>query len=214
LDWSGMLVVYRSMGDVLRAVDPAYTGGFNLTMAGAEPAALKTFLWSGVEWTSEIMLSRFVWLAGSVGLVCFGGVFFHRFDPALERERRRRAKQSVKPRRDRGYIRRLVRPGGDSLREAGIEGQATTTRIAAFAGRLAPALWESSEGFRRSAFLRVVIAEIRLMLRGQSWWWYAGVGGLIIGGMTSTPEAARRYVLLIAWLWPVLIWSALGTREG
>ena len=214
MDWSGMLVVYQSMGDTLRAADPAYTEGFNLTMAGAEPGALKTFLWSGVEWTSTILLSRLVWLAGSVGLVCFGGVFFHRFDPALEREGRRREKQRDKPRRDRGFIRRLVRAGGDSQRETGIEGEAAHARAASFAGRPAQVLRESSHGFWRSAFVRVVIAEIHLMLRGQSWWWYAAVVGLIIAGLVSAPEAARRYVLLIAWLWPVLIWSALGTREG
>jgi hypothetical protein len=59
----------------------------------------------------------------------------------------------------------------------------------------------------------MVMAELRLALKGLSWLWYAVAGGLIIGGLVS-PVAVSRGLLIAAWIWPILIWSAMGTRES
>jgi hypothetical protein len=54
-------------------------------------------------------------------------------------------------------------------------------------------------------------AELRLMLKGQHWWWYMVALGLIVAGLTG--DKVRHKVLPYAWLWPLLVWSALGVRE-
>jgi hypothetical protein len=60
----------------------------------------------------------------------------------------------------------------------------------------------------------VLIAELRLLLKGLPWWWYAGALGLIVAGaLNGAHPDARRGLLGIAWIWPVLIWSQLGVRE-
>ena len=56
-------------------------------------------------------------------------------------------------------------------------------------------------------------AELKLLLRGYAWWWYAGAAGAIAGCLFSPLEDARAGVILFAWLWPLLIWSKLGTNE-
>ncbi|HEX3554932.1 MAG TPA: hypothetical protein VIA62_17040 [Thermoanaerobaculia bacterium] len=56
-------------------------------------------------------------------------------------------------------------------------------------------------------------AELRLLLKGQRWWWYAVAAGLIVAGF-AVPEAGRRIVLPLAWIWPLLLWSSLGAREA
>ncbi|HSQ76251.1 MAG TPA: hypothetical protein VLT13_11875, partial [Bacteroidota bacterium] len=61
--------------------------------------------------------------------------------------------------------------------------------------------------------VRLIAAEVRCIFKGQRWWWYVVTLGLVIGGLVSSPETARRYLLPAAWLWPVLVLSALGTRE-
>ena len=63
------------------------------------------------------------------------------------------------------------------------------------------------------AFIRVLVSELKLLLKGQRWWWYAVAGGLFIASLVNTPEIVRAYILPFAWLWPVLIWSGLGNRE-
>jgi hypothetical protein len=75
--------------------------------------------------------------------------------------------------------------------------------------RIAP-LAEEAKRFRFAPVLR---AELRLALRGQPWWWYLGALGLGISGLVASADVSRQYLLPAAWIWPLLIWSAMGTRE-
>ena len=59
-------------------------------------------------------------------------------------------------------------------------------------------------------FVRVLVSELKLLIKGQPWWWYAVAGGLFIAGLANPFETSRTYLLPFTWLWPVLIWSALG----
>ena len=68
----------------------------------------------------------------------------------------------------------------------------------------------SSNGF---AFVRVLVSELKLLLKGQRWWWYAGAAGLFIASLASPVEVVRSYILPFVWVWPVLIWSGMGNRE-
>jgi hypothetical protein len=56
-------------------------------------------------------------------------------------------------------------------------------------------------------------AELRLLLKGQRWSWYAVAAGLIIAGF-AVPEEGRKIVLPLTWIWPILLWSSLGAREA
>ena len=52
------------------------------------------------------------------------------------------------------------------------------------------------------------------MLRGHGWWWYAGAAGMFIGCMASSLDDARTGFIAAAWIWPILVWSQMGTRES
>jgi hypothetical protein len=58
----------------------------------------------------------------------------------------------------------------------------------------------------------MVLAELRLALHGVSLWWYLVAVGLFAAGL-FTPVSISRGFLIAAWIWPLLIWSAMGTRE-
>jgi hypothetical protein len=64
------------------------------------------------------------------------------------------------------------------------------------------------------SFGRLLLAELRLMRKGLRWWWFLVAAALIVAGALLPIDTARHYVLPFTWLWPVLIWSALGTREA
>jgi hypothetical protein len=59
----------------------------------------------------------------------------------------------------------------------------------------------------------MVRAELHIALKGVSRWWYVVAFALIVGGLASPPAVSRGF-LIAAWIWPILIWSALGTREA
>jgi hypothetical protein len=62
-------------------------------------------------------------------------------------------------------------------------------------------------------FGALVLAEVRLMLKGSSIWWYFVAIGLWIATLAS-PASAQSIVLGLAWLWPILTWSQMGARES
>jgi hypothetical protein len=59
-----------------------------------------------------------------------------------------------------------------------------------------------------------LVAELRLALKGYRWWWYAVAGGLLIAQFAAPLDISRGPLLAVAWIWPILVWSALGTREA
>jgi hypothetical protein len=59
----------------------------------------------------------------------------------------------------------------------------------------------------------VLLAEPCLILRGCPWWWFVVAGGLTIAGLATTNDAQRGLLQAVAWLWPVLLWSSMGSRE-
>jgi hypothetical protein len=62
-------------------------------------------------------------------------------------------------------------------------------------------------------FLGVLFAELRMLLNGRRWWWWLGIAGLNIAILVCPLMTTKLYLLPIAWLWPLPIWSEMGNRE-
>lgn len=65
----------------------------------------------------------------------------------------------------------------------------------------------------RSAFTALVLAELRLMLRGRNRGWWVVALGLLGAGIFAPLGAAREVILPLSWIWPIALWSGLGARE-
>jgi hypothetical protein len=57
-------------------------------------------------------------------------------------------------------------------------------------------------------------AHLTPLSKGLSWWWYAVVLGLLVAQFAAPLEMARGPILGTAWMWLVLVWSAMGARES
>jgi hypothetical protein len=65
------------------------------------------------------------------------------------------------------------------------------------------------------SFLPTVFAgELKLMLNGRAWWFWAVVVGLVVAGAVTPLAVSRGRILPFAWIWPILVWSAMGAREA
>jgi hypothetical protein len=157
---------------------------------------LQTFVWAGVQWTPQVIASRLFWVAAAIAIALLASLFFNRFDPARARIRKTKDKRRT-PKETEPVEPAILQPQ-----------PAAPASLSAL--RLAPL----DRSQMRFSFGRLLFAELRLMRKGLRWWWFLVAAALIVIGALLPIEAARRYLLPLTWLWPVLIWSALGTREA
>ncbi len=180
---TGLGILAREMGKAVTAIYPEYNGDFSL--GGGFVTATKVFIWNGVQWTREIIVARLSLVGLSILLIFFAALFFDRFDPS--RSKPKRMKNNASP----------------SALEIVSTFQAVST----------PHLTPLNKAANRFSFFNVLMAEIKLLLKGQRWWWYIVMAGIIIACLVSPSAAVREFALPIAWVWPILIWSAIGNRE-
>ncbi|MBA3912805.1 MAG: hypothetical protein H0X25_02860, partial [Acidobacteriales bacterium] len=184
-DYSGIVGEMTAMQRQVRAIDPAYKNSASLNIGQAPPA--KRFVLRDQPWTPAFVLSRLFWLVAALLTSLLATVFFHRFDPARE--------------------------GSRALRRAAPAETAVRDEVALSAPKKDVAqLTPLSRTKSASAMPRLVLSELRLMLQGQKWWWYTVAAGLWLGQSLSPRDAAVA-CLTVAWLWPLLLWSAMGARE-
>ena len=180
----GFALLQNSMGVAAKAAFTDYESGF--VLGSTNIPILGIFHWSGVDWTPDLILKRITFFGIAIVVTLVASIFFDRFDPSRSKPRRMKNTAST--------------PKPQIVATA----QALSQPI-----HLTP-LATSQNGF---AFIRVLVSELKLLLKGQRWWWYAGVIGLFFASLVNTPENVRSFVLPIAWLWPILIWSGMGNRE-
>jgi hypothetical protein len=189
-DYTGIGTLFGQMQTQLRALDPLYKGGSSFNVGPLHPTT-KTFLWNGIDWTAPALLGRLMPVAMAILLALLAAVFFDRFDPA--RGGLGRASKAAKARK--GSI------------ETNIGETPATIHSAA---HLTPLQYAAT----RSRMIALIAAEFRLMLKGKRLWWYAIAIGVCVACAASPLESARADILPFAWIWPLLLWSAMGTREN
>ncbi|MGB4980150.1 MAG: ABC transporter permease subunit [Anaerolineae bacterium] len=182
---TGLGILASEMGKAVTAIYPEYNGDF--TLGGGFVSATKVFTWNGIHWTTELILARFSLLALSILLIFFAALFFDRFDPSRRKPRRIKAQRAA---------------------SESVPAPASTSQ-ALSAVHLTPL----NKTANRFSFFNVLMAELKLLLKGQRWWWYVVMAGIIVACLVNPSATVREIVLPIAWVWPILIWSAIGNRE-
>jgi hypothetical protein len=199
-DPSGGSFLLHEMMLAVQKVEPGYRGGFGGIEVGIPFNTLQTFEWGGITWTSEILVERLIWMVVSLLLVLIAVPIFHRFNPT----------HPLHPGHPSsgGPLRTLWDRASSSLYDVVSPKIHTLQRRIHLSLRL-PTVHIGD----KSAFLRTLKAEMRILVKGQPWWWYLGALSLIYVGLSYPVEDVRRTWLPIAWIWPLTIWSNLGIRE-
>lgn len=190
-DFGGLYLIRNDIRRKAEAVLGPIGDSFVLGGISDESQA-RVFRWDGIDWTAGDVLARFCWLGVAVGIALVAAVLFDRFDPARGSLSLRRKKAA--PTRLDEAVEERTAPG------IPLPADVTLTPLPASA--------------RSFGFFGLLKAELRLLLKGQRWWWYAVAAGLIVAGLVAPPEAGRKFALPLAWIWPILLWSSLGNREA
>lgn len=142
------------------------------------------FAFDGIPWTADIVGVRLALGGMALAIVLVAARFFDRFNPSL------------------------LSIGRRPTAATSSSSDVAVAPVPSLPVHLAP-LAHRPRSFRFGA---LYLAELNLLLKGQRWWWYAITGGLLVAQLVTQPEISRR-VLAVAWVWPLLVLSSLGTRE-
>jgi hypothetical protein len=162
----------------------------SMGIAGFVDTQYKVFNWPGLAWTPGIVAERWLWAVFGLVLILLSAVWFARFDPSQEGLRR----ATVKP--DEGKEGEPAAPRKKTTRSV-------LPNLSSLVSKLA----------RVNPFLGVLFAELRLLINGHRWWWWLVMAGLNIAILVSPLMTTKLYLLPVAWLWPLAIWSEMGNRE-
>jgi len=181
----GLSLLSSEMGRAVTAIHPDYDGSFTLG-GGMVHGATSTFVWNGINWTPEIITARLSLIGFALAFVLLAAIFFDRFDPSR-----------TKPRR-------MKNPASDSPEPVSVH------QAPAQAVNLTPL----NRAANRFSFFTVLLAELKLMLKGQRWWWFLIAVIIIVNGFVNETKIVREIVLPITWIWHILLLSPLGNRES
>jgi len=202
LDFAGFGMFVPSMEAAALAAYPGATLGFELGfigfIEGATSDTVNLFRWEGIDWSLKMLPLRLFWAGCAVCLAGVATLGFDRFDPARTRARR----ASKKKRTRKG---KRTRRAEEPLSAAAVSGTAPPALRSW--GEIAPVKF-------RFNFLAMLTAELRLMLKGYHWSWYLIAVGLFAVQLAVPYQYARAYALPAAWIWPLALWSGMGTREA
>ena len=192
LKWLDPLAVFTVMeslsGEAHRYI-PGYHGGMAFQINFGQIRVAQDLRWPGLSWTGSLILSRLAWVVVACFIALVAAVIFDRFDSAKAEQRA--------PKKPKGAF---------------ANGSPATETMAPrwFNVHLTPL----DDAGRNAAFGRILSAELRLALQGLRWWWYAVALGLLLAQLASPLEVSRGPLLGVAWIWPILVWSAMGSRES
>ena len=165
--------------------------GFSFTMGGGfmNPTT-HTFLWKGVHWTPGLIASRLEIIAFALAIALLAALFFDRFDPSRSRRKAGRVSDPADAPAKAGAV-------------ANVVALAPAHAVVARMHRAEP----------RFRFGALVMAELKLLLRGARRIWLFVAAALLVAQLIAPPKLGQQIFLPISWLWPVLLWSSLGSRE-
>jgi ABC-type transport system involved in multi-copper enzyme maturation permease subunit len=162
----------------------------SMGIAGFVETQYKVFHWPGLAWTLGIVAGRWLWAVFGMVLILLSAMWFARFDPSREGLRQARA-----------------------IPDGVKEGETTVPRKRTHRSVLPNFTPLVSKLTGANLFLGVLFAELRMLLNGRRWWWWLGIAGLNIAILACPLMTTKSYLLPVAWLWPLAIWSEMGNRE-
>jgi hypothetical protein len=196
VDPLGLVTVSDAMRDDVLAQHPDVEDPVLVVGLVTRNEPPERFTWtSGLDVDAGLLLQRGSLILLGVVLAALPVLWFSRFD----RTSRRIGRGKAEPAPDTDLVVPIAEPTADAS-----PARARHPTVAVL-GLTAPQPGRP--------FLRLVIGELRVLLIRTPRWWQFGALALILAGALVPTTAATTALLAIAWLWPVLIWSRLGTQQ-
>jgi hypothetical protein len=188
--FGGFGLVVESMRESVVAQGLPPAGGFSLGLTGIDEP-LRVFDWDGLVPSGELVAGRVLVLLVAVLVAVLPALWFDRFDVA-------RTARPPRSTADAGLVRAAELPASAAAAARPV-GSVTVGSLTAAPIR------------RRPALARMVTGELRVLVSDLSRWWWLVAAGLNVAAVAWTGSGTA--MLAAAWIWPVLVWSRLGTQN-
>ncbi|MFF4774487.1 hypothetical protein ACFY05_16675 [Microtetraspora fusca] len=153
---------------------------------------LRTFRWDGFTPDGAFLGGRLLFFVLALALALLPALWFGRFDPARRLLGAAAAAEGAQA-------------AGSAHGAAGPP--AAEPQVPAGFGAVPASAARRGRAF---PFWRLLAGELRILAQGVSRWWWLAAAAVTVAGFV-TPEPTM--LLPVAWIWPVLLWSRLGTQR-
>lgn len=178
--------IKEAIWQVYPGVDIGMTVGFVKLQDAGTAAIRQPFAWSGIQWSDYEIMLRLMWILIPVALVGTGAWFFDRFDPS-------RSKITLTSSKHEKRVHKAERP----------------TRPAS----IALVYKEVAKVIPDYGLVPMILAEWRVAFKQFHKVWY-GLAFLLLAAQLAAPiEIVRLWVIPIAMIWPLVVWSSMGNRD-
>lgn len=161
---------------------------------------LPSFLYTGINWTFSIILNRSIWIIVGLGIAIISSVFFNRFNPEQKIKQLRARKRKIQKEKTSGKENKELTELKTKLVER--EFYSSENLLKTF----------KPQKYRFRFFFSIWMG-IKLYFKQIPIWWKILMLGVIIGCIFSPLWITSQYLLPVAWILPITLWSKLGIYE-
>jgi ABC-type transport system involved in multi-copper enzyme maturation permease subunit len=184
LGTTGLNTIGAGMQADLLAQHPGVVTEISIGLT-AEEGGLDRFRWSGLDVTTGLVAQQLGLLLVAVLAALLPALWFTRFDPSRQHQPATRQTPAE-----------TTTAGGAPPAKAAFAGTARP-RTPVMLGRPS---------------LGLCAGELRVLLEGLPRWWWPGLLGLNAVALAVPAGGGPNVMLLLAWIWPVPLWSRLGSH--
>lgn len=196
----GPSVITSAMIKGLISIKPDFSGTYSIGILVPD-APLELFEWHGVEWTGALLLQQLSLVLIALLFILVAALWFHGFRDEVVKGRLNRQKSAS------------ISTHSETLPDwnnavADLEVKDERTDFSVDVSSLPPATV-------RDSFLSLVHAEWRVMMKSASLGWYIVAGLLFVLCLVFPATVSAQWMIWpITWIWPLLFWSGMGSRES
>ncbi|WP_166242276.1 hypothetical protein [Paenibacillus turpanensis] len=189
----GVSVVTSDMVKEMAAIKPDFSGTYGIGILVPDQP-IELFVWQGLDWTTELVMQQSTFLLAAAAAVLVAALLFPGFQDPRGRRLSKQSVQALQPNSE-PYLEALPVVTGHPVSQIR-------------ADELTPATGKSS-------LAKLIAAEWWLLTKKTSTGWYVIAGILSILCLAIPSAVSIQWMLWpILWIWPMLLWSQMGSREA